>query len=184
MKLSRTKIVSIYNILSGFKGTYSKTFSMYLILNQKQLKNSLEEIKVLQESAQPSEEFKQARQKEVDLINEYVERDENNQPISLGKGSFKIKADGLEEYKEKHNKLIDETKDVKEEYHREFKARMESDPEFAASMKKMLDGDTYPEALYSVQDAAAALVASGVLGETQTEKQEKPKRGRPKATQD
>ena len=71
---------------------------------------------------------------------------------------------------------------IGKEYDRALKARMESDPRFADSMKKMRDGATSPSTLSSIEGAAAESNADGSLALTPTDKQEKPKRGRSKAT--
>lgn len=132
MKLKRKTIVDIYKTLSEFTGTYSKVFSMYIMLNNKKLKPVLEEIQILQQSTQPSDEYRNAQQRELNLLNEYVERDENNKPIRLGERSFKIQPEKLEEYNKLHSEMIEETKDIREEYEqviRNVEALMEEEIE-------------------------------------------------------
>ena len=116
MKLARKKAVEIHNMLSGFKGTYNKTFSMYLILNTKKLKPVIQEIQDIQESSKPSGKFLELQQQELALVNEYVDKDKNGNPITVGENGFKIRENDIDIYNSKKNALMDDNKDIIDEF--------------------------------------------------------------------
>ena len=116
MKITRKNAIELNNILSNFDGTYNKTFSMYLVLNSKKLTTLMAEVQDIQTSSQPKQELLELQQKEVDLLNEYVEKGEDGKPIILGQNNYKLKAETVEEYNEKKKQLLDDNKDVIDEF--------------------------------------------------------------------
>jgi hypothetical protein len=116
MKITRKRVVQIFNTLSDFKGIYNKIFSMYLVLNTKKFNSIIEEIQEIQKSSVPSEEYTELQKKELEIVNKYVEKDENNKPVMVNDRGFKIKSDCVEIYSQEKKELIDNNKNILDEY--------------------------------------------------------------------
>lgn len=112
IELDREKIVKLWNVLTTFNGTYDKTFSMYLILNQKKLKPFVEEIMEIQKTLEPTEEYKELQKQEFAIISKYSEKDSEGQPIKITENSFKIKEGSVEQYKEEYNIFKEKNIDI------------------------------------------------------------------------
>lgn len=116
MKITRKKSIELFNTLSNFKGTYNKVFSMYLVLNNKKMVPFLQEIQDIQNSAVPSQEYLDLQQKELDIVNKYVDKDESGKPMIIGNGGFKIKKEFFEVYTKEKQELIDNNESIITEY--------------------------------------------------------------------
>jgi len=124
MKTTRKKAVELYNTLSTFKGVYNKTFSMYLVLNNKKLIPIMQEVQDIQSSTQPTPEYLELQKKELAIVNKYVAKDENDKPVIVGNGGFQIQPEHFNEYKEEKQYLIDNNKTIIDEYE-ELKSNVE-----------------------------------------------------------
>ena len=116
MKITRKKAIELYNTLSSFKGVYNKSFSMYIILNVKKMRSTMEEIEEMRKSSAPSPEYVELQQKEIDMLNKYCDRDENRNPIQLSPNRYKINPELLEEYKIEKEKLMKDNEEILREY--------------------------------------------------------------------
>lgn len=116
MKITRKNAIELYNTLSNFKGVYNKTFSMYLILNNKKLIPIMKDVQDIQSSLQPSPEYMELQKKELEIVNKYVAKDENNQPILIGNSGFKINPEYFDIYNQEKSELIDDNKGIIDEF--------------------------------------------------------------------
>ena len=115
MKATRNEFLKIYNILAEIKGKQDKTFSMYVNLNLKQLQPLIENIKVIADSAKPSDKYKEFSLKEISLLREYCEKTEDGNPVQLGPNQFRIKSEYVDVYNMAKDQLLEEYKDVVDE---------------------------------------------------------------------
>ena len=124
MKTTRKKAVELYNTLSTFKGVYNKTFSMYLVLNNKKLIPIMQEVQDIQSSTQPTPEYLELQKKELAIVNKYAVKDENDKLVIVANGGFQIQIDKVNEYKEEKECLINNNKTIIDEYE-ELKSNIE-----------------------------------------------------------
>jgi len=124
MKTTRKKAVDLYNTLSTFKGVYNKTFSMYLVLNNKKLIPIMQEVQDIQSSTQPTPEYLELQKKELAIVNKYAVKDENDKLVIVANGGFQIQIDKVNEYKEEKECLINNNKTIIDEYE-ELKSNIE-----------------------------------------------------------
>lgn len=116
MKITRKEVINLHNTLSGFKGTYNKTFSMYLILNNKKLIPVIQEIQEISKLSIPSEEYMNLQKLELEIVNKYVDKDENGKSVSVGENGFKIREDSIEVYKTEKEKFLEDNKSIIDEF--------------------------------------------------------------------
>jgi hypothetical protein len=134
MKMSRKNIAELWKVLSEFKGAYNKKFSMYLVLNLKRLKPYIDEVAEMQKLIEQTPALRELQQKELDIVNKYIERDENGKPLIINNNSFKISVEHKEKYEEDMLKFQDENKQLlqeitnnKNEYERLMNEEIETD---------------------------------------------------------
>jgi len=116
MKITREQAIKINKVLSNFNGTYNKLFSMYIVLNLKKLVPTMEEVQEIVNSGSPSPEYLELQKKELDIVNKYIEKDENNNPVMISKDQFKIKEEFHTVYIEEKKELIENNQNIINEY--------------------------------------------------------------------
>lgn len=115
MKITRKSALELYNTLATFKDKeINKSFSMYSILNTKKLMPYMIEIQDIQNSVQPSPEYLEVQQKELDLVNKYVI--EEDKPVSVNNTRYTIKKDFVETFLKEKAELLDSNKEIIEEF--------------------------------------------------------------------
>lgn len=116
MKITRKKATELFNTLSTFTGVYNKTFSMYLVLNNKKLMPTIQEVQEIQKTSTPSPEYMELQKKELEIVNKYVEKDEKDNPVLVGNNGFKINPEKFDVYTAEKNELIESNKEIIDEF--------------------------------------------------------------------
>lgn len=143
MKVKKSELIVIWNVLNSLNGKeYSKIFSYGIIRNKKLIKD---EVESLEEAKTPSQEYLDYDRKRMLLCEKFADKNDNGHPI-ITKGQYVI-TEKLEEMKKEMKVLVEENKQILDDFEKksqEFVKILEEEVEI--DFYKM-DFDVFPETI-------------------------------------